>query len=304
MTNQLATPSLQWTELFTSVADVWFIWLGALLVLGGMTRQALLTPAWSGVRAFSRDERGASYALSYLLTFPAYLLLVCLMLQATLILMAKMGTVYAAYAAARTAIVWQPSQAERSSQTDDRSEFTQSRARRAAAMAITPFASGFSEHLNDFDPSAYTSLLDAGLYTTMYNRSAENAASRSESEHIYLLDRFDPDAIARDGYVLNKARYAATATEVEIGGEATDGVVPWNEEVPVRVTHTMAIQVPIMGRVFGQQRSLFFSGPFVREISTTATLPSEAAETDSGRLNIPYDPRELVGIEFLQGLLQ
>ena len=88
---------------------------------------------WAGLRRFERDEEGAAYTLSFVMVIPIYALLICLIIEAALILTAKLGTVYAAYAAARTASVW-------SSHTTW--EKTMEKAKRAALKTMVPFASG------------------------------------------------------------------------------------------------------------------------------------------------------------------
>ncbi len=52
------------------------------------------------------DEDGAAYTLSYVMVIPVYALLICLIIESVLMMTAKLGTVYAAFAAARTASVW------------------------------------------------------------------------------------------------------------------------------------------------------------------------------------------------------
>ena len=62
--------------------------------------------AWGSLRRFAHDEEGAAYSLSFVMVIPIYGALDVLDHRRTLILTAKLGTVYAAYAAARTASVW------------------------------------------------------------------------------------------------------------------------------------------------------------------------------------------------------
>lgn len=284
----MATPVIPWQEYLSSVADVWAIWALSLLALVLLVRRAFRFHKWSGASAFASDERGASYALSYVLTFPFYLLLMCLIIQATLILMVKMGTVYAAYAAARTAVVWRPSQPERPTSTDERYDYTLEKAERAAALAMTPFSTGYEHHLNGLFPWARLNLFsqaDALAYENMYNTIGSYNASVDRSNYLYFLRRFDTDALAKKQYVKNKLLFASHATDVEFDEE----LVPWNEDVQVTVSYTMPMHVPAVGRVFGDWYRPFFA----KIVSTTATLPSEAAETESHRINIPYDPYEL-----------
>ena len=280
-------PSL--SEYLSSVLDVWIVWFVGLLWLSWALRRGLRLEPWERWKTFAADERGASYALPYVLTFPAYLLLMCLMIQATLILMVKIGTVGAAHAAARTAMVWQPSKGERAKKGDDRLKTASERAQRAAALAMAPFSSGFDRHLQAVFPTSLFQVrprIDAEAYYQMYRRLGQASASRGGA-YLGILDRFDPGAIAPRDYVVTKVRYAFAATRVDIEGS---GVVPWNEDLKVKVTHTMPMHVPAVGRAFGD----WWKPYFARDIETTVTLPSEAAQSKNHVVTIPYDPAELV----------
>lgn len=282
-------PVIPWTEYFSSVGDVWLLWLIGVSCFCWLVRRSLRRASWHNLRAFAADERGASYALGYVMVFPAYLLLMCLILQATLILMVKMGTVYASYSAARTAIVWRPSQPERPSDTDNRYQFAKKRTHRAAALAMAPFASGFQHHLNKAQPLARFNLFkqaEAVLYESMYQRLAKHTRDTDTGKSFYPIQRFGPKALARKQYVKNKLLFAAAATSVEMPEE----IPAWNTDFAVTVTYTMPMHVPAVGRVFGSWYKPFYG----RDISTTTTLPSEAPETASKRMNIPYDPEQLV----------
>lgn len=290
----MPTPSILWTEAFTTVVDVWIIWLASAIVFCFGLFRVLKNCSWRRVADFAADERGASYALSYVMTFPAYLLLMCLMIQATLILMVKLGTVYAAHAAARSAIVWQCSQPERSDSSEDRSAFAERTAHRAAALAMAPFASGLKHHLDaefsllTMDPVKYgLAHLDAEAYLAMYKQLGEHHAHTDRSPLLGALSRWDRNALALDSYVKNKVKFAYAATEVTFG---SDAIPAWNTDCKVTVTYSMPMHVPVVGRVFGDTSRPFYA----RDITTEAILPSEAPETATKRLNIPYDPRKLV----------
>jgi hypothetical protein len=295
----MQVPSIHFRDYFTSVGDVWLLWAVGLLASAVLVRRAFRLRPWKSVAAFAADEHGASYALSYVLTFPFYLLLMCLIMQATLILMVKIGTVYAAHAAARAAIVWGPSQPERPSKEDDGYRRASKKAHRAAALAMAPFATGYQHHLDKmyygigkiakYNPFAQ---IDAELYYLMYQRIATHNTSVDAENYLYFLRRFDPDALAQKKYVENKLLFASLATFVEFPGRE---VPTWNEDYELSVTYFMPMHVPAVGRFFGSR----MGGLFVRDITTTATLPSEAPETESNRMNIPYDPDVLVGLKVL-----
>src|SRR5262245_49854582 len=93
-------------ELVRGMEVVWLAWLagvGLLLVGARWTLRRFQAP---GLRELWRDEGGASYTLSYVLAVPVYLLFICIVAEMTLLLVAKVGTLYAAHAGARSSIVW------------------------------------------------------------------------------------------------------------------------------------------------------------------------------------------------------
>ncbi len=52
------------------------------------------------LQKLNRGEEGGAYTLSYVMVIPLLMLLVCAIVETTLMMSAKLGTVYAAYAAA------------------------------------------------------------------------------------------------------------------------------------------------------------------------------------------------------------
>jgi hypothetical protein len=109
------------------------IWVASGLCLGErggrLVRQRARRPA---LRAC---QRGTA-SLEFVLVFPVYLLLIALFVESSLVMLAKCGTTYAAYAAARSAGAWYaaaPGHAPRA-------------ARQAAVLALSPFSSADPAH--------------------------------------------------------------------------------------------------------------------------------------------------------------
>src|SRR5438445_63931 len=75
-------------------------------------------------------------------TLPIYIILICLVVETTSLLIVKVGTMYAAYAAARSRIVWDPTMPA----------VGQERMELAGKQAMVPFAS--SHPLHQFGPAA------------------------------------------------------------------------------------------------------------------------------------------------------
>jgi len=257
------------SEFIYGVEDVWLIWLTSLVLFALLIRSGLKRVRWSNPRSFLRDEHGASYALSYVLTFPIYLLVVCVMMQATMILLCKMGTVYAAYAAARAAVVWRSVEPDAAS-PDGGKALALNKARQAAVRAMTPFASSYGRHLT---------------------WKGANVNSTEAKAYFEAYQKYSPDDLAREVYVKSKYAFAEKATTVTITGEPNE----WNKDVKAEVTYDMPMSIPGAGRILGQGSAANF---FNRPITSTAVLTSETpVSTDEtpadrkGRLGIPYDPR-------------
>jgi hypothetical protein len=86
----------QWAGWFLLLM-VWMLWTPRLF------RRDRRSSLWQVVRG----EAGLSYAMGFVLTVPIYSLLCLTIVESTLLLSAKVGTVCAAYAGARSAAVWE-----------------------------------------------------------------------------------------------------------------------------------------------------------------------------------------------------
>ncbi|MBA4017493.1 MAG: hypothetical protein C0483_10005 [Pirellula sp.] len=205
-------------EFFRSVEWVWAVWLLGLLALGALAtgvlraarRNSAERRAWRGLNGC---EAGAAYSLSYMLTIPLIALIICLVVDLTLILVAKIGTVYAAYAAARAAVVWVPSGVSPGTAQD--------KVEAAAQNAMTPFASSNARHRPITTPPP------SGLvYYAAHKSFAENPAD------------FD--------YIGWKWLYASWATKVTV-----DGGNDYKKDVTVTLDYKAPFHMPAIGRIFG-----------------------------------------------------
>ncbi|QDV66473.1 hypothetical protein Poly24_01590 [Rosistilla carotiformis] len=277
--------------LLESVESVWVIWSVSLVALIALTRHAFLQNRWQGIRAFLRDESGASYTLPYLLTLPFAMLIFCCALQGTFILLAKIGTMHAAYGAARAAIVWQGAQWNSDSQSREHVDYY---ADRAAALGMVPFAAGVKQPqverlLTSQLPSAGGANLI--LQSPLYNLAYQGFAGISESSTPSRVIR-NPDAIATTSYINQKILVAGTLTKATV--KNSNDITRFNDQVEVQVAYWMPLQIPLGAPIF----AMWGSGPaegnfYARRITTTVTLPSEAALTRSGRLEVPYVPHDI-----------
>jgi Flp pilus assembly protein TadG len=206
------------------------------------------------IARFARDEEGAAYSLSFVMVIPIYALLICLIIEGALILTAKLGTVYAAFAAARTASVW-------SSHTTW--EKTEEKAQKAALQAMVPFASGTQDFLSNVPDDADT-VADGAIYIAAYNVFAKDAQSTK--------------------YLASKYGYASRNVKVEIEGPPTSSDAP----IVAKVTYQFPFNIPGIARILGDK------GPdgYFFNISSTATIPNEGPRDNRKTIGIGYGTLE------------
>jgi Flp pilus assembly protein TadG len=208
----------------------------------------------AGLRRFAHDEGGAAYSLSLVMVIPLFALLICLIIEAALILTVKMGTNYAAFAAARTASVW-------SAHTTW--EKTTEKANRAAFKTMVPFASGTQSFISNVPDSP--EVLDGAL---QYWGAYEAYAADSQSKK----------------YLAAKYGYASRNVKVSIEGP------PQNSGNPIvaRVTYQYPFNIPGIGRILGDR------GPdgYFFPITSTATIPNEGPQDGRKTIGIGYGTLE------------
>lgn len=209
---------------------------------------------WAAVRQFASDEEGAAYSLSFVMVIPIYALLMCLIIEAALILTAKLGTVYAAFAAARTASVW-------SSHTTW--EKTMEKANRAALKTMVPFSSGTQGFLSS-RPSDTQTVKDGLFYLGAYHAYASEPQS--------------------DKYIAFKYGYASRNVKLKIEGPPEKSDTP----ITATVTYQFPFNIPGIARILGEK------GPdgYFFNISSTATIPNEGPRDNRKTIGIGYGTLE------------
>lgn len=268
-------------SLFGDMTDVCVVLLLAAIALGCAARRGGLSYSRHSLGRFHRDECGASYALPYVMTFPVYFLVVCLMIQATLILIIKIGTVYAAHAAVRAAVVWRSDEPEAAD--EDVGHMTaENKAQQAAVFAMTPFASSQPFHLERFEQRSPTwgEQQMAEQYYSAYVQIARDNVRSDQHDTTQFMP--NPDETMSRRRVTAKYRFASAATRVIVAPDPNE----WNAEVTAIVTYRMPMHVPAVGRILGQGTAENYHA---RTIETRATIPSEVPKSDNHRLGIEYD---------------
>lgn len=124
---------------------------------------------WPRLIAAAKEENGAAYSISYVMVIPVYAMFMCVIIETSAFLPAKMGTTYSAQAAGRTAAVW-----ESASDWD----IAESKSVAAGKRAFVPFASA-TQGLSFRAVSA-----DAGIYVAAHKAFSGNASTK------YLLSKY------------------------------------------------------------------------------------------------------------------
>jgi Flp pilus assembly protein TadG len=243
----MTSPS-QW---ILGVEWIWLIWSVGVAVL--------LRVAWQTLRNWRRPcwlellcgEEGLSYSLSYVLAFPLYFLFVCMVFEATWLLLAKIGTLYAAHAGARSAIVWSSAQPESKRNT---------RIHQSVWTAMTPFVTGSSDRLNISADASTQSLEYAGAYQSY---------------------RSSGDRYANAPFTTTVSRYLTAASRTACQWQVDN---PQSGDVTVTVTYRAPLHIPGVARIL----ALGSTSSHEYKITSSATLPNEAPANDSRTLGIDY----------------
>lgn len=242
-------------ELTRGVEWVWLVWLVAIAVLAKMVARSLRhwrRPRWTEL---ARGEDGVSYSLSYVLVLPFFFLFVCIVFETTWLLLAKVGTLYAAHAGARSAVVWSSAQP---------SNLQTPRINQSVWTAMTPFATG--------EPSWQGPQGDAVA------QSIEYAAAYG----LYSRASGDPNANAPSATMIK--RYLNAASRTTWRADPPLGQARAGGSQTVTVSYRAPVHIPGAARIFGNGREY-------PPIVSSATLPSEAPASEDGTLGIEYQSR-------------
>ncbi len=155
-------------------AGLWVTWLIGVMIFGIVTVHLGRRIRFRLPSQLASDETGAAYSMSFVFMIPLYLLFCGLMMEITFLIIGKIGTVYGAYAGARSASVWDGLQ--------DPDLATQ-RLHQAVCSGIAPFATSVG-----FDPAASDSS-PAGLPFHAVRAAEDYAAAMQKSAHDEHLDK-------------------------------------------------------------------------------------------------------------------
>lgn len=247
-------------QLLEGATDVWLLWACSSVLLIGITWRLSAHTRCQPVRCPRRGERGSSYVLTVALIIPFYATLIAVIIECTLLLVAKIGTTYAACAAARSAAVWLAADAEPAQR--------RYMVELAAAQALAPFASGQSRH-------AIT--------------GTASADDQAGSHYVAAYQHYSGGQ-APPEFLLAKHRYARAATTVKWERKVSTATNCHRlQDVTVTVTYHCPIQTPGLGRLFGDPAPWPDARFATREITAQATLQLETPKTRNQTLGIHYD---------------
>lgn len=252
----MTSPTLH--DFFESFEAIAVIWVLSSVAVAVITIIALNRIRWKHIRAVIRDEDGAGYTLSYVMTIPLYLILVCAVVETSLMLVAKIGTVYSAYSAARTASVWQPMTGTRGAAQH---------VQRAAAQSFVPFASGIAR--------------DNGSTTQSRQMNEYLKAYRDHCRYLGTQPNYE-------NYLRSKFAYSQRAVAARIDVDAVQGGEKWQEEITAKVSYRFPFHVPLMGMLLGTPDG---ANGYYYEISSDVTLENENPRNEQKDLGIDYVPR-------------
>lgn len=158
-------------------------------------------------------ECGGAYTLSYVMVIPILMLLTCITIESSMVMNAKVGTTYAAWSGARTAIVW-ASAAENWQTAEEKIE-------QAAVQSFVPFASGMG---------------------------ASGSSSVNASDYVDSYSEFVDDPVSGN-YVRNKYANAANRLKVTTSGAPESH----NSDIEVTVEYRFRFNIPGIGKLVGEK---------------------------------------------------
>jgi hypothetical protein len=211
---------------------------------------------WS-LRRLHGAQHGAAYSIGMVATMPIYAMLVCMIIESTLALQVKIGTVYAAYAGARCAAVYLPLQSQ---QTGNE------KVKLAVAQALASFASSRENHLRGIGVAG-----------------GDGAPAGADDSLYAAYAAYCPGGPISRGCLHNKLEYAWRATDVSV----TPSCDKADANYAVTVRYKMPFHTAI-GYLLGGRRSE--GGLCLLEIESTVTLPKEGVRSATQTLGINYDP--------------
>lgn len=209
-------------------------------------------------------EDSGHFSLNLAITLPLMLAILAAGFESAHLLSTKQGVSYAAWVAARSAMVWIP--AEFSSNAGTQSNLAM--VRRAAVNALTPWAS----------PSAIPP--KGSALTDPAGAAAMRLAYRSAALKSHLSD----------ASINRRWNYANAATAVTFDPPIAQ-LLARSADGPQSVRVTVHYRAPLLGAITGRFLGQPQGSRWYRQISSTVEVRLQQPLTRNGHLGIPYDSR-------------
>lgn len=220
-----------------------------------------LASSFQTVRRFHDDQSGAAYSLSFVLILPFYVIFLCIVMEMMFLMVAKIGTMHAALAAARVAVV----RSTVSHPTERLSGFfpllTEQEAGRAAVVALVPYSSGLDVYKT---PSSR-----GQTYLKGYKDFVKSSGIKTS---------------VLDSYVLAKFASAEKRLKTTLKMDDSNSKTPWKQSVTAKVEYDAPFRLPYIGRILGGTKK---NGAIVRAVVSEAILEIECPQNSKGFLGVP-----------------
>jgi len=256
---------IDFAEAFRGVEAVWAIWLGAIAFLCGAAVQAARRLRLRSFARLAADEFGLTYTLSYVMVIPVYLFLILIAYEATWLLVAKVGTMYAAHAGARSAVVWESMKPK--SDRDARIE-------QATTTAMAPFATTSWKHIQLAGGPSANALLAAEEYAQAHRRYSNDPNAPAPRRRPYAQVRASYESLRLRYYCAS----ARTTTKIELADRKPGA------DLKFIVTYKAPLRIPGPARWLSQRGG----PPWEIAIRSYAVLPAETPDTADGTMGIRY----------------
>ena len=191
------------------------------------------------VKIFEAAEDGGAYTLSYVMVIPVLMLLTCVTVETAMVMNAKVGTTYAAWSGARTAIVW--------SSADENWQRVEERVKEAAIQSFAPFASGMGK---------------------------SSPASGQATHYVKSYREFVDDP-ASSNYLKKKYANAQDRMKVTIEARPADH----NSDITVTVEYRFRFNIPGIGKLLGEKDQDGYSFPLKSTVTLQNEGPKNESQT-------------------------
>ncbi len=262
------------TNRLTVIAGLCMLASGAVLVfLCGMMRRLGRNRGGQcppyGSRRFGGQEGTA--AVEFALVFPVALAIVLILIQSMLLMAGNLAVNAAAYAAARSAVVWIPEDLPSSSGADPA-----------------------FRNWNKLTDEKYQHIRMAAVFTVLPISSGKSAGGQGDStgaisdglrEFFLRSGQGVPNWVGQ--LLAAKYNYAYENTQVTLAPPADGWAYAAHEDLQVRVTHLLFLSVPYANRLFGESTGV--GGGYATAAAASFALPNEGLVDEIDVEKFPRD---------------